>query len=304
MIEFFGDMPFPEYLALEAASSHGLATIADRSPRYFRAQQQKETPAKRRGTLVHLLVGTPELEASEVHVRPDVKLNTNAGKIAYLDWMCDKLGEFAPIFPSKSPGSALDDAISNLLPGLEALGGFVVSQSEYDTGRAMADSVREHPLLKRIYECGAAEQTLVVESDEFGCKIKTRADWRPEGEPLIVDLKTAACASKSEFERACARFNYPVQAWLYSENDAQAGWERPEFWHVVVESEPPYDVALHIMTARTIRAGERKAREALEIYRRCTLAGHWPGLGWDWDRGRYGPIECETPFWYGRKAED
>lgn len=303
-IEFFGDMPFSEYIELESASSHGIATIVNRSPRYYRDKQATATPAKNLGSLVHLLVGTPALADTDVHVRPAAPRNTNAGKLAYLEWMCWRTGLEVPPIPEKTPGNALDSAIELVQMRMDALGGLVVSQAEYDTGRAMADSVLGHPLLRRIYERGAAEQSLVIESEEFGCKIKTRADWRPEGEPLIVDLKSAACASKGEFERAAARYNYPIQAWLYAETDEQAGFDRPEFWHVVVESEPPHDVALHIMSDRTLRAGERKAREGLDIYRRCVLSGRWPGLGWDWERGRYAPIECEAPFWYGRSAED
>ena len=251
------DMPFSEYLAIEAASSHGLQAIAKRSPFAYRNAVEKPSDAMALGTLAHSLILEPWRE-SEYAIQPKYDRRTTVGKMAEL--------EFLAACPGKQ----------------------VVSREDWDLARGMRDAVMGRDHIRALFEAGGdAEQSVLLTHPDYDVPCKCRPDWIVEGYPLIVDLKTAQSAGERDFMRSCWSYGYQGQAWYYRHLLGLETGERHQFVFVVVESSPPHDVALYDLTDRELATGEEVIRKGLELYRRCTESGIWPGIGFDWDSMSY-----------------
>lgn len=254
MPELIHGMPFAEYLALDRLSSSGLKILA-RSPAHFRhasAHPSESSPAQALGTHVHGLILEPE--AYRYAVAPDADGRTKAGKEAR--------AAFAA----------------------ESVGAHVVTQDQHDKAQAMRDAVMSHPFASVLLADGRPEVTALWEVDEVACK--ARFDWLPDQFNVIVDLKTAADASREEFARAAGRYGYHIQdAWygmgamacgLADTGNPGIALRRPMVF-IVVESEPPHAVALYMLDQEAIDAASSRIERLIHLYADCKHSGKWPG---------------------------
>jgi len=84
MSQVIPDMPFSDYLALDAMSAHGLMQI-ERSPAHYRHAidtPHAPTPAQALGTAAHMAILEPDHYEAHAHVAPNVDRRTKAGKAA------------------------------------------------------------------------------------------------------------------------------------------------------------------------------------------------------------------------------
>lgn len=243
-------LDFDEYRALDAINASGLKLL-ERSPAHFqqaRLEPHAQTAAQALGTLVHLLVLEPERE-TEVAVAPECDRRTKAGKDAWTEFQA------------------------------EAADRLIVTAEQWDTARRMRDAVRANPNALALLSDGAPEVTLLHTLD--GTPIKCRLDWLCTGHEVIVDLKTASDASEAEFSRSAGRYGYHLQAALYSDSAEACGLGARAFVFLVVESVAPFGVALYLLDDDAMRAGQIRYQRALERYRECLAADHWPGYPTD-----------------------
>lgn len=298
------DLPFADYLGLPAASSHALGTLLAKSPLHAKTAPDRPSKTKSLGTLVHAMLLTPDTWADDVLVRPAVKLTTNAGKAAIVEWMIGIVGDtgreaVAPYVTAKmADGRRYDAMLGVLEPMLAATGKDIVSVDQIPVAEQMIDAVLEKDISRVIFEDGKAEVTMMAIEPLSGVLCKIRPDWLPEGHDVIVDLKTAASAVFEEFSRAAARYGYAIQAALYREiYRLITGKKRPPFLHVVVENEPPYDCAIYEMDQEALESGEKKVRRALDIWAQCEASGYWPGIGYDYAEREYRIESLSLPRW-------
>ena len=250
-------IPFPDYLAIEAASSHGLQTIAKRSPYAYRNAVDTPSEAMALGTLAHALILEPHRE-SQYAISPAFDRRTKAGK------------ELTAQFEADCAGKT------------------IVTREDWDRARGMRDAVWSRDHTRALLESpGQAESTVTLQHPDYGVPCKCRPDRITDGYPLIVDLKTAQSAGPRDFMRACWNYGYQGQAWFYRHMLHLETCEAHGFVFVVVESAPPHDVALYELSDRELAEGETVIRKGLDLYRRCSEAGVWPGVGWDWDSMSY-----------------
>ena len=160
-----------------------------------------------------------------------------------------------------------------------------VLASELSEAKAMAASVKAHPIGSALFASGKPEVSLFWIDETTGVKCRARLDWLPdpvEGRRLIVpDLKTAANASPPEFAKAGAKHGYYGQAVHYSDGIKALGIDSdPVFLFVVVEKAPPWLVSVGQFAERDDR---RLARAVVDhcrrLYAECTAAHSWPGYG-------------------------
>lgn len=161
-------------------------------------------------------------------------------------------------------------------------GALPVHVDEYNAAKAMHDSVMAHPVAGRLFAEGVAERSGFWRDEATGVDLRFRPDWltHHDGEPVCVDLKTAASADPSEFQRSVAKWGYAIQAAWY-----QAGLAAHDidarFLFVVVEKTQPFPVSVIELDDEALTEGRRLMRQAIDRYVQCTETGIWPAYGDD-----------------------
>jgi hypothetical protein len=147
----------------------------------------------------------------------------------------------------------------------------------------MAKAVAEHPFAGRLFTGGRAEQALVWRDDESGVWMRALLDYLPDAVPgrrlIVPDYKTTASADPESCGRALARWWYAQQAAHYLAGVEALGLapDGAAFVFVFQEKTPPYLVTVAAPDMAAVRIGEARNRAALDVYRECVAAGHWPG---------------------------
>ena len=240
------------YFHRPGVSSHALIEIA-RTPLHCWAKyvnparpNQEPTAAMQFGTLVHTLALTPET-FNEEFVRADaINRRTAEGKAHY---------------------AAL----------LES-GQHIVTAKDYQAAIQIVKALRSHPVAGGLFKVGEPEKVLIVPRESPLLPLKGRLDWLSP-QPAIVELKTAADASKVAFLHTVYRYGYHLSAAYYRTLVSRVtGAPESAIPHtfVVVEPKPPYAVAVY-PTAEGLLAEGREAWEAnLARFDECWINQDWP----------------------------
>ena len=252
------------YHAMPAVSPSRLKVLA-RSPLHFYdawlapdREVKPPTPAMQLGTALHTAVLEPELWDATVAVPPQAfDRRTKAGK------------ELAAAFEA------------------EAAGRIVLSPDDADQVRRMAEAVRSHPAARFLLELpGRREASYSWTDGGTGIACKCRPDWHSEDRRIVVDVKTTRDASRTEFARSIAGFDYHLQAaWNLRALEAET------FLAIAVENVRPFAVAVYPASGAMIAAGDRRIRAALDLLGECERSGQWPGYG------DLVPEPIELPAW-------
>src|SRR5438045_5175013 len=140
---------------------------------------------------------------------------------------------------------------------------------QVDIVRAIAGSIRAHPIASEAFRGGEAEVTLTWPDPDTGIPCKARPDYLPSHGRWIVDLKTAASANPRTWRDQACRLGYHVRAaWYLDGAEAVLGQAPEEYWFVIVEKEPPYLVSVASFDADALvwgRLANRKAGEGFAV---------------------------------------
>lgn len=155
-------------------------------------------------------------------------------------------------------------------------GRVILSASDYDRARRMADSVRAHPVARGLLVGGDREVTMRWVDEETGIACKARPDLRAEGE-FVMDLKTCRDASHEGFARAVAGYHYDLQQAHYLE--AERVLAKPVRWFVFLacESEAPYVCQPYLLDANAEQRGQALRHRAITRQALCLRENRWPG---------------------------
>lgn len=242
-----------DYFALPGVSSHMLIDMM-RSPlhcwtRYFDPLRPADEPtaAQRLGTLVHALALTPERFGDEFVLAQAINRRTKAGK-------------------------------ADLAAALQA-GKTVVSRVEYRTALAVVKALRRDSGARERFQNGEPEKVISVPRGTGLLPLKGRLDWL--GTPTcIVELKTAADARKERFLGEVYRYGYHLSAAYYrmlaGEHTGTPAQEIPHTF-VVVETKPPYAVAVYPTSERLLAEGRTLWETQLARFDACWIDRDWPG---------------------------
>ena len=240
------------YHALAAVSPSRLKVLA-RSPLHFFDQYlaadrevKPATPAMQLGTALHTAVLEPELWDATVAVPPQAfDRRTKVGR------------ELAADFERESAGK------------------LVLTPDDAEQVRLMAAAVRRHPAARFLLDLPGRREASYTWTDEgTGLECKCRPDWHSLDGRLVVDLKTTKDASRVEFAKSIAGFDYHLQAaWNLDALGAE------QFLTIAVENVRPFAVAVYPASAAMLAAGRRRVDAALTLLAECQASGHWPGYG-------------------------
>lgn len=155
----------------------------------------------------------------------------------------------------------------------------VMSQEQFDRIEKMCDSVRSHPIAKKLLSRGVAER--VGRAHYQGVKCQIRMDWlTPEFGPGLglCDLKTTA--SLDNFVWDARKFKYSHQAAFYRAvlHEIDPSLPPLPFCFIAVEKVEPYRVGVWEVDERILFIREQENKKYLEQLQVCREEDHWPTL--------------------------
>jgi hypothetical protein len=256
-----------DYHAGPGISKSGLDQV-NRSPAHYKAwleSPDEQTAAMAFGSAVHVGVLEPELFDSLYAVIPVCDRRTKEGKAIYAEFEA-QLGARKPLHR--------DDALRIT---------------------AIRESVSRHAQAATLLKSPYKELAFYWVDQETGVLCKTKPD-AIAGNGLLVDVKTTADASPSEFRRKIANYRYDVQLAMQiagiREALTQSGLlsatdsvyrallcDLPVL--LAVETEAPHQVALYSIPEAWLESGLAEFRRNLCTYAECAKTGEFPGYSPD-----------------------
>jgi len=116
---------------------------------------------------------------------------------------------------------------------------------------------------------------LAVECD---LQCKGRLDWVSTSEHILTDLKNSATITPALFGKAFFNYGYDIKLGLYKRWLEAATGERWPVEAIVLEAQPPHDVAIVQVPDAVLDEGVEKALRIIEQVRRCIETDEWPGV--------------------------
>lgn len=164
-------------------------------------------------------------------------------------------------------------------------GAVPVLEVEHAHVLGMAAALRTHPLASALFnpEHGRAEQSLFWIDDRTGVWRRARFDWLPDeismnGRLIIPDYKTTAKADLKSIQKSVHNYGYHQQgAWYQDAALALSLAENAAFVFVFQEKTPPYLINVIQLDVTALNIGRTLNSHALDVYRRCSITGQWPG---------------------------
>jgi len=239
------DLPFDQYLAIEAASNSFLKDMR-RSPAHARYKEAEDydTRAKEIGSAIHMALLEPE-RFQRHYLIADADDRRSA----------------------KYKGLAMDVG-----------GARVLTISEHKRILGMQDSAYQNKRFAKIMGMpGRNELTVVSKDPETGMPVKIRFDRKPD-QPIAMDLKKCQDARGSEFVKAITNYLYYMQVAFYADVWFwETGEKLKSFPIAALEEKAPHGLVMHDLDEVALILGRKHYREALDSYARCMESGVWPG---------------------------
>jgi hypothetical protein len=287
------DVSAETYHAIDAASSHALTTLLDRSPAHVRGMEDKPSDALTLGTITHSAVLEPSTMAYRYRTQPKIEgsQQSNAYKQALAEWLASELGrQGLPEVDKKTERDRLDAQIALLRADLNRAGICEAKQEHLDIAQRCRDAVYAHPTLRPLLADFDPEVTMIARDPQTNLKLKSRVDALPSGHDVLLDLKTAQDASHDGFLRAARNFRYAMQPALYT-YVWQLITDRPAaFLFIAVETAPPFGVQLFELEPEVFKKARQKMRVGLDRWATCVERGVWPNYS-------HGIATLDIPSW-------
>ncbi len=244
---------FAQYLTIDATNFSSLKEIA-RSPLHYRhrLENKKDSGPMTLGRAAHVATLEPHRFEQQHAVWAERTEGGNARPRRGKDF----------------------DAFAAAMGGKE-----ILLPDQWDEAIAISEAVRSDPRAMRYLSEGAAEVSLVWNDEETKRPCKGRIDWETEidGEACVVGLKTARDIRMREFGNACARLGYHLQWAIYRDAYELITGRAPRMVEIVVESSPPYDIAVFTIPTEVLELGREQYKKLLETLAKCEGAAEWPG---------------------------
>lgn len=173
---------------------------------------------------------------------------------------------------TKAARAARDEARAAGLVPVLAKNAAVVTATVTAVREQLASFDADPPLLTD----GKPEQTLIWSDGDVSCR--ARLDWLRDDLAAIDDVKTTVRSANPEtWTRSMFGIGADVQARFYQRGVRTVTGREPAFRFVVVETNPPYAVAVVSLSPAAESLADAKVEWALATWKRCLETGSWPG---------------------------
>ena len=247
MKKIISDMPFEQYLAVDAASNSILSKVRV-SPAHcweYMNRRRESTEAQVIGQAVHCLVLEPESFPSRFAEAPEVDRRTKVGK--------DLWTEFCQSNPGKT----------------------ILKIDHANVARSVSRAILGHETARVLLAGIHPEMSIFWDDRETQCKARVDAWNAPLG--VVCDLKTTTNASARFFERQIIQLGYYRQAAWYMRGMRACGLEPKSFVFIAVEKEAPFGVSLFSISRDLLSVGDDENVRLLEIFAKAKREDVWPG---------------------------
>lgn len=127
---------------------------------------------------------------------------------------------------------------------------------------------------------GKPEVTLAWFDEEYGVHCRGRLDWLKNDFSVIDDYKsTGKSANPDDLSRSIFGAQWQVQQAFYLRGLKILTGKDAAFRFIVQENEEPYALTVVGLNPAACIFGEKQIFRAMEIWRKCTDSGEWPGYG-------------------------
>lgn len=226
--------------------------VMRKSPELFKYELEnpkEPTPALVFGQAFHKYVLEPESFEEEFAIIPNVNRRTKEGKALYEEFENENLGK---VF---------------------------ISEEDFETIKAMAESVRKNKYASFLLT-GEKETSYYWEDDMTGEKLKCRPDIRKdidENTGVISDLKSCQSAYTEDFMRDCIKYGYDLQVAMYKTGVELHEKKHHDFVFIAVEKTPPYAVNILKADELLYKRGYDLLREYIGRVSECRKTDNWYG---------------------------
>jgi exodeoxyribonuclease VIII len=154
----------------------------------------------------------------------------------------------------------------------------ILNGREYGQAVACAEAVLSNEIAVTVLGAGVIEKAITWEDKETGILCKGRPDHSAR---RVTELKVTAPRSfpPKQFAAHCANMGYHAQLMFYHDGLLANGEQIDrDPLIVVVESEPPHDVAVYRLSTIEQCEGRAVYRRCLYRLAECQEENHWPGI--------------------------
>lgn len=255
-----------------------LTTFARNPQGWLRGYEDEETRSTEFGSLVDCIALTPDQFFARFAIAPETYTNKKGEQSA---WRNDK-------------------RVAEVAEWLEENEGKTIVKRDVNAGaHAAVERLKGDERIAALLACSDTQVFVTGEyhDQDTGLVINVKAllDLVPKvGSPYqkcLGDLKTARNAAPGAWARVCFEQGYGIQAAFYSDlYVAATNEDRTDWLHIIVENEPPYEVARRLISAEFVQYGRDQYFAALRAYCQCLSRNFWPGYddvgetwnGWRW----------------------
>jgi len=250
------NLPFIDYLAIEAVSNSRLKHMADSPFHCYQNCLNPERPdevrtvSQTKGSATHTYVLEKEKFDSLFVVAPDgYDLRTKNGK----EWKSNNT----------------DRA--------------VVRHNEFLQVKGMREAVMSISKAAMLINSPRAQKevTLTWIDEETGLACKARPDVMIEtdGKVILLDLKTTEDVEKFKFKRSVIKYGYDTQQAMYGDGVRANGLIVSAFIFIPVSSSWPFVSCMYTLPVGMEDKGYYKYRERMLKYKACADLNSWPAFG-------------------------
>lgn len=185
----------------------------------------------------------------------------------------------------------------------KAEGKEIVSIEDYKLAKKLAESVKEHPLIKALT---FKEQLVEWDFDSVPFKgfIDGAGEELPEefrdfgGQGFILDVKSTRDASPKAFAKDFVNLGYHLQAGAYNNANEAINFagNNPKFYIVAVETVEPFIVQVYEVGPDLIEAGTKKVRSLIADFKEWD--GEASGYEFGNELAENGVLTLNAPSWF------
>lgn len=262
------DMPFADYLAVEAFSNSDMRLLARSAWHWKNRVPVQQTRPMLCGSLAHCAQLEPHaLEERYVFVPGDAPRRPTEAQ-----WNAAKSNESS--MAAKEWWKAFLDGVGDRE---------MVTAEEFAITQMQLAALAADPDIAPLLASGYSECSIFWIDEETGVYCKGRPDHvHPVDKHRVklLDLKSTVDESPNGFGRTAARLGYHRQAVHYTAGfEAATGLKVQEFVLAAVTSAPPVLAVPYILPDDLAEQARDERRELLELYARCQRENEWPAYG-------------------------
>lgn len=256
----YTDLPFDEYLALDAFSNTAMGQMS-KSPYHYR---HGKIDGKQKHFVIGSMVHAGRLEPDEFCKRYAVEPQFHFDKDNATD--ADK--------PSTSKSTRYVKKKQEAFRAAESRE--IVSTDWFNESMAYVTALYLNEQAELLLNApGQFELTLVWEDPETGILCKGRMDKASPELGIFVDLKT--CADILKFPKSFTDYDYARQMAHYRNGYAVLTGELLTPWICAVEKQSPYCVQSAPVDEESLDWGQSECERLIELLDECREKDEWPG---------------------------